>query len=114
MAGEARHALSVDQARHERDSGLGFQAMPSLSKEAPRRYARTLSNQSALARIEILDDAMVALLKQKTGIERLAMASELFRSAQQLLRAAVRRAQPEWSEEEVEQEVARRVAVDSD
>jgi Rv0078B-related antitoxin len=88
--------------------------MPNPSEGVPRRYVRTLSNQSAIARIEILDDAMVAVLRQKSEAERLAMTSELFRSAQQLLRAAVRGAQPAWSEEEVEREVARRIALDAD
>jgi hypothetical protein len=88
--------------------------METPSKAASRRYARTLSNQQALARIEVLDDAMATVLRQKTGLERLAMASELFRSAQQLLRAAVTKAHPDWTPAEVEREVARRVALDSD
>lgn len=60
--------------------------------------------------IEVIDDAMVAILRQKTEAERLAIAWGMWDSAREMLRNLVRAEHPDWPEEEVNREVARRLA----
>lgn len=60
--------------------------------------------------VELVDDEMVRILAAKTGAERLAMAADALRFAQQLLRGAARQAHPEWDEARVEREVAQRLS----
>jgi hypothetical protein len=61
-------------------------------------------------RIELLDDAMVAVLRQKTGAERLAIASQMFSGARRMLINHLRAEHPEWETHQVEQEAARRLS----
>jgi hypothetical protein len=60
--------------------------------------------------IEILDDRMAALLQDKTEAERLAMVDGFWRFARQVVRAMVDQDHPDWSEDEVRREVARRMS----
>jgi hypothetical protein len=59
--------------------------------------------------IEVVDEAMAAILRQKTPAERIAMAADAHRTARLLLTAQVRRQHPEWIDEQVQREVARRL-----
>jgi hypothetical protein len=59
--------------------------------------------------IEVLSDEMAEVLRQKTGAERLAIAFGMFSSARRMLRSQLEAEYPEWSEEEVAAEVARRI-----
>jgi len=59
--------------------------------------------------LEMLDDAVVAMLRTKTPAERIAMASAAHRTAREMLAAQVHRMHPDWSDEQVRQEVARRL-----
>jgi hypothetical protein len=61
-------------------------------------------------RIEVLDDDMVAILRAKTGAERLQMAFDMWKSARRMLTNMLSAENPEWSAEEVQREVARRMA----
>jgi Rv0078B-related antitoxin len=58
----------------------------------------------------MIDDAMAAILRQKTPAERLAIANGMWRFARDMLRATITRQHPEWSEEEVNRMVARRLS----
>jgi hypothetical protein len=60
--------------------------------------------------IEILDDRMAALLQDKTEAERLAMVDGFWRFARQIVRAMVDQEHPDWPEDEVRREVARRMS----
>lgn len=60
--------------------------------------------------VEVLDDEMARLYRSKTGAERLAIASAMFTSARRMLLAHLRAEHPEWSEEEVQREAARRLS----
>ncbi len=60
--------------------------------------------------IEMVDDAMVAILRQKTEAERLAIGFGMWRSARRLIEANARADHPEWSDDEVRRQVARRMS----
>lgn len=62
------------------------------------------------ARIEVLSEEMVAVLRQKTGAERLVIASRLYSSARTMLLNHLRAGHPEWTERQVEREAARRLS----
>ncbi len=60
--------------------------------------------------IEVLDDQMAAVLRQKTGAERLAIANGLFLSARRMLTSQLRAEHPDWSDTQIARDVARRLA----
>jgi hypothetical protein len=65
---------------------------------------------SMIQAIEIVDDRVVEILRKKTPAERLAIADGLWTFASQAIGAIAAREHPEWSEEEVRREVARRMS----
>ena len=60
--------------------------------------------------MEILDDAMADILRQKTPVERLAIANGMWRFARDILTDTVAREHADWAEAEVQREVARRLS----
>lgn len=60
--------------------------------------------------IEVMDDSMSAVLAAKSPAERLEIACGLRRSAGRLIAAALRMRRPDWSEQEIDAEVIRRLA----
>ena len=61
-------------------------------------------------RFEVMDDVMVEVLRSKTPAERLAMAHGMWRYARNLLRSILRGQHPDWTEEEINRETARRLS----
>ena len=59
--------------------------------------------------VEVLDDAMAKVLKQKSPQERLRMGFELWISTHKMLTTHIRHTHPHWDEKAVECEVARRL-----
>ena len=64
-------------------------------------------------RIEILDDDVVRMLKQKTFTERVAMVGEADRTMRELLDAKLRWQHPDWDDEQITKEIARRRSLES-
>lgn len=64
-------------------------------------------------RIEVVDEAVAAILRTKTPAERLAMAFDAFETAWQMTTAQVQRHYPSWPDDRVRPEVARRLTRDS-
>lgn len=62
------------------------------------------------ARIEVVSEDMAAVLRRKTGAERLAIASRMFSSARVMLLSHLRAEHPEWDDPDVEREAARRLS----
>jgi hypothetical protein len=60
--------------------------------------------------VEMMDPMMIEVLRKKTPQERLAIASGMWESARAIIRGAVRQQHPDWSEEQINQEIARRVS----
>jgi hypothetical protein len=63
-----------------------------------------------IRRIEVIDDKIAAILKQKTPRERLEIAFGLWRTARTLLYNNLRSLHPAWDEETIAKEVSRRMA----
>lgn len=59
---------------------------------------------------EMMDDAMADILRRKTPAERLRIAGRMWQSARVMLRGAIRTAHPDWSEAQVNREIARRIS----
>ncbi len=60
--------------------------------------------------IEVVDDAMAEVLRQKTGAERLAIAFGLFSSARRTLINVLTDQHPDWTPDQVVAEAARRLS----
>ncbi len=61
-------------------------------------------------RIEILDDAMVVVLKQKLPYERLQIAFGLWRSARYQLQNQLHSLHPDWDQDRINSEIAKRMS----
>ena len=61
-------------------------------------------------RIEVVDDQMAAVLREKTGAERLRIADSLFRFARCMIRSRLRAEHSDWSDAQVNRETARRIS----
>jgi len=53
---------------------------------------------------------MAAILKSKTEAERLAIANGMWRSARQMILHSLRQEHPEWTDEAIQWETARRLS----
>jgi hypothetical protein len=62
-------------------------------------------------RVEIPDDAQVAVLRGMSGADRLRIASGMFRAARKMLESDLAARHPEWDEERLRAEVARRLSL---
>ncbi len=60
-------------------------------------------------KIELLDDAMVMVLRAKTPAERLAMAFDCNRTARLVIAGHLRACHPEWTDEQIQAGVAGRM-----
>jgi len=58
----------------------------------------------------VVDDETARILRGKTGAERLAMASAMYVSARRMLLSHLAAQHPDWSEEQVAREAARRLS----
>ena len=60
--------------------------------------------------IEVVDDAMAEVLRAKSGAERLMIASRMFVSARRTILHVLHTEHPDWTEEQVCREAARRLS----
>ena len=58
--------------------------------------------------VEVLDEAMAEVLRQKEAAERLRIGFNLWTSAHNMLMTHIRHTHPDWDQKAVEREVARR------
>ena len=66
--------------------------------------------KTELFRIEVIDDLMAEVLRAKTPTERLAIAHGMWSHARAMIHRIVKVDHPEWSEEQVKFQVARRLS----
>ena len=66
--------------------------------------------QGSLHGFEIVSDEMAAVLRQKTGAERLEIASRMFGSARRMLVNYLGAQHPDWDQDRVQKEAARRLS----
>ncbi len=60
--------------------------------------------------IEVVDPQVAAILRRKTGPERLAIANNLFVAARRMLLSHLQAEHPQWDQGQLEQEAARRIS----
>jgi Rv0078B-related antitoxin len=60
--------------------------------------------------IEVMDDDMAAVIRAKSGAERLKIASGLYASARRMLVHYLRTQHPDWDEQRVQYEASRRMS----
>jgi hypothetical protein len=60
--------------------------------------------------VEIVDERVAEILRKKTPAERLAIADGLWRFAREMIHAIIAREHPDWSEDEIRRQVARRMS----
>jgi hypothetical protein len=60
--------------------------------------------------IEVVDDAMAEILRQKTPAERIEIGFKLWTSARKMLTAHLRSLHPDWDEKQILKEVAKRMS----
>jgi len=58
----------------------------------------------------MMDPMMVEIMRDKTPQERLAIACGMWESARMIIGGTIRQQHPDWSEEAVNQEIARRIS----
>jgi hypothetical protein len=63
-----------------------------------------------LPHIEIVDDEMAAVLRSKTGAERLKIANDMFVSARRMIASHLAAEHPDWDEERVQKETSSRIS----
>lgn len=61
-------------------------------------------------RIEVISDEVAAVLRLKTGAERLEIASRMFGGASRMLANHLRHLHPEWNGRQIDQEAAKRLS----
>lgn len=71
---------------------------------------RRKDRESRRAAWESVASEMAAVLRQKTGAERLAITFGMWRFAFRLVGQSVRNQYPDWTEEQIEREVAKRMS----
>jgi len=60
--------------------------------------------------VEMMDPQMVEILRNKNPAERLAIACGMWESARMIIDGAVRQQHPDWSQDGVNREIARRIS----
>ena len=61
-------------------------------------------------RLEMLDEAMIDVLRLKTPADRLALSNGMWRSARQMIEAMLIKEHPDWSVKAIQNAVATRLA----
>ena len=61
-------------------------------------------------RIEVLDDAMAAVLRRKSEAERLAMAWRMWHFARDMIGHMLRAEHGDWDDQQIQRETARRLS----
>ena len=66
--------------------------------------------RSLPAKIEVVSEEMAAVLRRKTGAERLEIANQMFTAARRMLISHLRSEYPNWDGPRIEREAARRLS----
>ena len=59
--------------------------------------------------IEVVDDRVAEILKTKSGMERLNMVWDAWTFFEKRIKTHLKNAHPEWTEEQIQREIVRRV-----
>ncbi len=72
----------------------------------PQRPKRKLEPRQ----IEVVDNAMAEILRKKTPAERIQIGFSLWTSARKMLTVHLKSIHPDWDEEQISREVAKRLS----
>jgi hypothetical protein len=61
-------------------------------------------------KIEVVDDVMAEILRKKTPAERIQIGFSLWTSARKMLTAHMKSTHPDWDENQISREVAKRLS----
>lgn len=61
-------------------------------------------------RIEVIDEETAAILRAKTGVERLAMANDMYLAARRMIAGYLAAEHPGWDDEQIQRETSRRIS----
>lgn len=61
-------------------------------------------------KIEVVDDSMAEVFRGMSGARRLQIASDMYKSARAMLLSHLRSEHPDWGEEQIVREAARRLS----
>ncbi len=67
-----------------------------------------------MGQIEVVDEAVAACLRKLTPAQKIELTAAAHRTARALLTAQVQRQHPEWNDDDVQHEVARRLTRGTD
>jgi ABC-type uncharacterized transport system ATPase component len=59
---------------------------------------------------EVLDDEMARVFRAMTGAERLKIASDMYRSARRMIASQLAAEHPDWDQQRLQEETARRLS----
>jgi Rv0078B-related antitoxin len=68
------------------------------------------SNPLLSVHFDSMDEAMAKVIRSKTGAERLKIASGMYSSARRMLLSHLKSEHPDWNEEQINKEAARRLS----
>lgn len=83
---------------------------PKSSRSGGLGYHKAMPRSLKDLHIEVVDDDMAAVLRAKTGAERLQIASDLFASARRMIASHLAAEHPDWDEEQIQRETSRRIS----
>lgn len=63
-----------------------------------------------LEKFEMIDNTMAEILQQKTEVERLRIAGNIWKSARVIIRGAIQTEHPDWTQQQVNREIAKRMS----
>lgn len=69
-----------------------------------------IKNKLELRQIEVVDDVIAEILRQKTPAQRIEIGFKLWSSARKMLKAHLKSSHPDWEDKQISQEVARRLS----
>ena len=67
-------------------------------------------NRRLLQSFELIDDAMADVYRDKSADERVMISSRMWLSARTILSGSIRTSHPDWSDDQVNREIARRIS----
>lgn len=60
--------------------------------------------------IEVIDDDMAEVFRSMTGAQRLKIANDMFESARRMIASHLASEHPDWNEQRIQEETARRLS----
>ena len=89
---------------------LSYSTARSTPAESASKFGTAPRSEDRRPCVELLDDAMVAVLRRKTRTERVAMIFAANRTMRLRLEGHLRSRHPDWDDQTVMQEIARRMS----